>query len=158
LLAYSLTQFVPLRKNKYLERKRYILSDHEAQNLQCTCEKMTGKRAGNLHQSYNCGDSCLNRAVSFECCPWTCPSGPYCKNRNFQLHQNAYVYPVKTEFKGWGLLAGEFIKKGSFIMQYVGEIFSVDSDLGKERVNMYKNSTCTYLMRTSADEVIDPTF
>jgi hypothetical protein len=56
------------------------------------------------------------------------------------------------------LLAGEFIKKGSFIMQYVGEIFSVDSDLGKERVNMYKNSTCTYLMRTSADEVIDPTF
>ncbi len=43
-------------------------------------------------------------------------------------------------------------------MQYVGEIFSVDSDLGKERVNMYKNSTCTYLMRTSGDEVIDPTF
>lgn len=33
LLAYSLTQFVPLRKNKYLERKRYILSDHDAQNL-----------------------------------------------------------------------------------------------------------------------------
>ena len=43
-------------------------------------------------------------------------------------------------------------------MQYVGEIFSVDSDLGKERVKMYKNSTCTYLMKTTVNEVIDPTF
>jgi SET domain-containing protein len=32
------------------------------------------------------------------------------------------VYPVKTEKKGWGLLAGEFIPKGTFIMQYVGEV------------------------------------
>jgi SET domain-containing protein len=37
---------------------------------------------------------------------------------------------VKTEKKGWGLLAGEFISKGSFIMQYVGEIISVDSEIG----------------------------
>jgi SET domain-containing protein len=68
------------------------------------------------------------------------------------------VYPVKTEFKGWGLCAGEFIKKGTFIMQYVGEVFSVDSELGEERVKLYKNSTCTYLMKTTNNEVIDPTF
>ena len=50
------------------------------------------------------------------------------------MHQDAYGYPVKTEHKGWGLLAGELIKKGSFIMQYVGEVFSVDSELGQKRV------------------------
>ena len=43
-------------------------------------------------------------------------------------------------------------------MQYVGEVFSTDSDLGQLRVEKYKNSTCTYLMRTSNSEVIDPTF
>ena len=43
-------------------------------------------------------------------------------------------------------------------MQYVGEVFSVDSDLGQERVKLYKNSTCTYLMKTTNSEVIDPTF
>jgi SET domain-containing protein len=43
-------------------------------------------------------------------------------------------------------------------MQYVGEVFSVDSELGEERVQMYKHSTCTYLMKTTASEVIDPTF
>lgn len=67
------------------------------------------------------------------------------------------MYPAKTEKKGWGLFAGEFIPKGTFIMQYVGEVFSVDSDLGQKRVADYKNSTCTYLMRTTNNEVIDPT-
>jgi histone-lysine N-methyltransferase SETD2/UMP-CMP kinase len=74
------------------------------------------------------------------------------------MHQNAYVYPVKTSFKGWGLCAGEPITKGTFIMQYVGEVFYEDSDLGKKRQEMYKNSTCTYMMRTENGEVIDPTF
>ena len=67
------------------------------------------------------------------------------------------VYPLKTKYKGWGLAAGEFIPKGSFVMQYVGEIFSSDSDFGQKRINKYKKSTCTYLMRIDNNEVIDPT-
>lgn len=43
-------------------------------------------------------------------------------------------------------------------MQYVGEVFYVDSDLGKKRQEMYKHSTCTYMMRTDNGEVIDPTY
>ena len=42
-------------------------------------------------------------------------------------------------------------------MQYVGEIFNIDSELGRKRINNYKNSTCTYLMRIDNNEVIDPT-
>jgi SET domain-containing protein len=56
------------------------------------------------------------------------------------------VYPFKTEQKGWGLAAGEPIPKGSFIMQYVGEVFTINSPLGKKRLSKNKNSTCTYLM------------
>lgn len=42
-------------------------------------------------------------------------------------------------------------------MQYVGEVFSVDTTLGRSRVQAYKQSTCTYLMQTTNGEVIDPT-
>ncbi|CDW74666.1 set domain containing protein [Stylonychia lemnae] len=161
LLAYSLSQFTPIKKNKYLERKRHILLEKEAnQLLVCNCQRSTIKKneKTNPLQSFNCGERCINRCVSTECCVQTCPSGAFCKNRRFQLHQNAYVFPAKTEKKGWGLFAGEFIPKGTFIMQYVGEVFSVDSDLGQERVQQYRNSTCTYLMRTTNNEVIDPTY
>lgn len=158
LLAHSLTQFTPIKKNKYLERKRYMPTDKDANNNKCACEKLASKRSkGSADIIYNCGTGCLNRVAHIECCSWTCPSGAFCKNRRFQLHQDAYVYPVKTEHKGWGILAGEFIPKGTFVMQYVGEVFSVDSELGQERLKKYSNSTCTYLMRTENNEVIDPT-
>ena len=39
----------------------------------------------------------------------------------------------------------------------MGDVFYVDSDIGKKRIEMYKNSTCTYMMRTENGEVIDPT-
>lgn len=51
--------------------------------------------------------------------------------------------------KGWGLSAGEFIQRGSFIMQYIGEIFSTNSEIGKTKLKEYSKSTCTYLMKTS---------
>ena len=67
------------------------------------------------------------------------------------------MYPIKTENKGWGLAAGEAIPAGTFIMQYVGELFYEDSDVGLMRQEKYKNSTCTYMMRVDNGEVIDPT-
>lgn len=96
--------------------------------------------------------------MNFECSALSCPSMIYCSNRHFQLFQDRLVYPIKTKFKGWGLAAGEFIPKNSFVMQYVGEVFSVDSDIGRKRIKRYKGSTCTYLMRIENNEVIDPTY
>lgn len=84
--------------------------------------------------------------------------GKRCKNRKFTLNQNLHVYPVKTEKKGWGLAAGESFKKDQFIMQYYGEVFNTDSPIGQVRQDLYKNSTCTYMMRTENNEVIDPTY
>ena len=96
--------------------------------------------------------------MSFECSILSCPSLNYCTNRHFQLFQDRLVYPVKTQMKGWGLAAGEFIPKNSFVMQYVGEVFNIDSEIGLKRIQRYKNSTCTYLMRIDNNEVIDPTY
>lgn len=68
------------------------------------------------------------------------------------------MYPYPAGGKGWGLCAGEKIKKGEFIMQYIGEVFGINSDIGKKRVKEYSSSACTYLMKTSRGEVIDPTY
>lgn len=43
-------------------------------------------------------------------------------------------------------------------MQYVGEVFHEDSAIGQKRIEKYKTSTCTYMMRTENGEIIDPTF
>ena len=68
------------------------------------------------------------------------------------------VYPINAGGKGFGLSAGEFIPKGSFILQYIGEIFSITSSIYRRRIQEYSKSTCTYLMKINNTEVIDPTY
>jgi hypothetical protein len=107
--------------------------------------------------SIDCGPRCLNRMICTECELKSCPVGMLCQNRRFQKQENKLVYPKKTELKGWGLFAKENIQKGEFIIQYLGEIFSLTSQIGMKRRNEYSGSTCTYLMKLSPKEVIDPT-
>ena len=101
---------------------------------------------------------CINRMISTECDDETCRCGILCENRKFQNHEYAHVYPFPAGGKGWGLCAGEKINKGEFIMQYIGEVFGINSEIGKKRVKEYSSSACTYLMKTSRGEVIDPTY
>ena len=42
-------------------------------------------------------------------------------------------------------------------MQYIGEVFSIKSEIGRRRSEKYSASTCTYMMRTSESNVVDPT-
>ena len=49
--------------------------------------------------SYNCGEKCINRYMCTECEIASCPSGEYCLNRRFQVHQDAKVYPKPCEGK-----------------------------------------------------------
>lgn len=96
--------------------------------------------------------------MSTECEKNTCPCGLTCQNRRFQLHQDACVYPKYMGAKGFGLIAGEKIKKGQFIIQYIGEVLSLKSEEGIKRLNDYSKSTCTYMMKLGGSEVIDPSY
>jgi SET domain/PHD-finger/AWS domain len=95
--------------------------------------------------------------TSTECDPASCPVGHLCQNRRFQRHQNALVYPKNFGDKGFGLVAGEYISKETFVIQYIGEVFSLKSEEGKKRTEAYQKSTCTYMMKLGGNEVIDPT-
>lgn len=174
MYALATLQYNPIKQNKYIERKKNVFTDRDAQTLICNCQKTKkyskmlepdeqskvrkwGRKTEAIYQSLNCGRRCINRDMSLECSVLSCPAYNFCTNRHFQLFQDRLVYPIRTQFKGWGLAAGEYIPKNSFVMQYVGEIFNVDSDIGIKRIQKYKNSTCTYLMRIDNNEVIDPT-
>jgi len=97
--------------------------------------------------SIDCGPKCINKLISTECDIWTCPCATSCQNMRFQTHCDSCVYPIPTGGKGWGLAAGEDITRDSFIIQYIGEVFSVHSEHGRAKLAEYGKSTCTYLMR-----------
>ena len=66
---------------------------------------------------FGCGRDCVNKVIFMEC-DENCPCGDSCRNRKFQNHEYADVYPIKTEDRGWGLCAGSFLPKDTFIIQY----------------------------------------
>ena len=150
--------YQPIKKSIYLERKQKNPSEDDI--YICDCIKSTDatkEQLANSELSFDCKEKCINRFICTECELKSCPCAELCNNRQFQLHQDRAVYPFKAGGKGWGLRAGELIPRGSFILQYVGEIFSIYNSIGQERMLKYAKSTCTYLMRLSPKEVIDPT-
>ena len=105
MLALSTLQYNPIKKNKFLDRKKNIFTDSHAQNYVCTCQKAKklskiveadeelrrqkkwkkNFQQFNHTQPLNCGSKCINRDMNFECSALSCPSMIYCSNRHFQL-------------------------------------------------------------------------
>jgi hypothetical protein len=166
-MKQSFKDFTPIKKNIYIDRKKYTLNDDDA--YQCTCEQAGVEKISveplmnqvldqkKEDEFFGCGTKCLNKLVFAECVENLCRSGVSCRNRRFQQQLYSEVFPLLTENRGWGLCAGEFLPKGTFVMQYIGEIYSIDSSYGLSKLKEYKNKTCTYLMEISKKEVIDPT-
>lgn len=69
---------------------------------------------------------CINRLLMTECRPSTCRSGERCLNQRFQKR----VYPAlkvqRTPTRGWGLYVFNDVKKGDFLIEYVGELITMD--------------------------------
>eukprot|EP00741_Cyanophora_paradoxa_P011816 tig00020564_g11420.t1 len=79
----------------------------------------------------NCGDSgclddetCLNRMINVECTPGYCSK--YCCNQRIQKRAYAETEVFNTGSKGWGIRALEDIPKGTFVVEYSGEICDAD--------------------------------
>lgn len=148
--------YKPIKKTIFLERKHAKLAVNEI--MVCSCKEPIQITSGPYARLFTrgCGKKCLNRVMSTECSVSLCPTGEMCTNRRFQLQKHVQLYPIKTEGRGWGLSAAQFIRKGQFVIQYLGEVYSIDSEIGEARLEKYKSNPCTYLMSTSHNEVIDP--
>uniref|UniRef100_A0A182IML6 Histone-lysine N-methyltransferase n=1 Tax=Anopheles atroparvus TaxID=41427 RepID=A0A182IML6_ANOAO len=129
-----------IRTNVYYDVKPNPSTD----NPQCNCRPDSG-----------CQDDCLNRMVYTECVPEHCPCGDRCQNTGIQRHEySPGLERFMTEEKGWGIRSREPIRKGSFIMEYLGEV--VTEREFKERMRtLYLNDTHHYCLNLDGGLVID---
>ncbi|CAH8630524.1 unnamed protein product [Schistosoma intercalatum] len=103
----------------------------------------------------SCGPGCINRALNIECGPH-CAAGDFCSNRQFQMRLYAPTRPFYAgKEKGWGLMATDNVEKGSFVIEYVGEV--IDFSEFRRRIRRYERlgHAHHYFMAVESDRFID---
>ncbi|XP_016384010.1 histone-lysine N-methyltransferase NSD3 isoform X1 [Sinocyclocheilus rhinocerous] len=98
---------------------------------------------------------CLNRMLQYECHPQVCPAGDRCHNQCFSKRLYPDTEVIKTTGRGWGLKTKQDLKKGDFVMEYVGEL--IDSEECKQRIRHANENHVTnfYMLTLTKDRVID---
>lgn len=104
--------------------------------------------------SDNCGDSCYNRSMQVECVADLCQCGENCQNQKIQKQMNAPVNVFRTKYKGFGIKAASRIDRGSFIMEYIGEVITKDN-YEKRLMMHYSNDMNFYCISLEKSYVID---
>ncbi|XP_053726486.1 histone-lysine N-methyltransferase NSD3 isoform X1 [Synchiropus splendidus] len=98
---------------------------------------------------------CLNRMLQYECHPQVCPAGESCQNQCFTKRLYAETEVIKTDGRGWGLQTNQALRKGDFVMEYVGEV--IDTEECQQRIkHAHENHVANFYMLTlTKDRVID---
>lgn len=104
-----------------------------------------------------CGldSECLNRMLMFECHPQVCPAGEFCQNQCFTKRQYPETKIIKTDGKGWGLVAKRDIRKGEFVNEYVGELIDEEECMARIRRAQEHDITRFYMLTIDKDRIID---
>lgn len=97
---------------------------------------------------------CLNRLLMYECDGAICKNQDKCKNQRFKKREYAKTEKFKTQ-AGWGLRSLEDIKKGQFVIEYVGELVD-EEECNKRLVEMAaRNDKNFYFLTIDKDTIID---
>ncbi|XP_009803970.1 histone-lysine N-methyltransferase ASHR3-like isoform X2 [Nicotiana tabacum] len=133
--------YVHIKRNVYLIKKK---RDGINADIGCTNCRST-----------ECSDNCVCRVQCISCSK-ACRCSDMCSNRPFRREKKIKV--VKTELCGWGVVAAESIKKGDFIIEYIGEV--IDDALCEKRLwdMKYKGVKNFYMCELRKDFTIDATF
>ncbi|XP_019408269.1 PREDICTED: histone-lysine N-methyltransferase NSD2 isoform X1 [Crocodylus porosus] len=104
-----------------------------------------------------CGfdSECLNRMLMYECHPQVCPAGERCQNQCFTKRQYPETKIIKTDGKGWGLVAKRDIKKGEFVNEYVGELIDEEECMARIKYAHENDITHFYMLTIDKDRIID---
>ncbi|XP_034110962.1 histone-lysine N-methyltransferase ash1 [Drosophila albomicans] len=133
-----------IRTNVYAESVRPNLAGFDHPN--CNCKPQS---------SGSCLDNCLNRMVYTECAPSNCPAGDKCRNQKIQRHEVAPgVERFMTTDKGWGVRTKLPIVKGTYILEYVGEVVT-EREFKQRMASIYLNDTHHYCLHLDGGLVID---
>ncbi|KAK8846627.1 hypothetical protein IAR55_005714 [Kwoniella newhampshirensis] len=130
--------FQKIRASVFPERQR-ISAGHTAV---CKCLPET-----------RCGDRCINRIMSY-LCGKECPCGDACENKALYKRKGPGYKVVYTGARGFGIVLTEDVKEGDFVIDYRGEVISMDTFM--ERIqHEYKGQKNFYALEYDQDEVID---
>lgn len=133
--------FKKIRTNIYADS---VKPNQSSDLPQCSCKP-----------EYECGENCLNRLVYTECVPETCPCGDKCRNTKIQRHIIAPgVERFMTAKKGWGVHTKQLIKKGTYILEYVGEVVT-EREFKERMATLYVNDIHHYCLHLDGGLVID---
>lgn len=131
---------------------------------ECTLDEFNDNTAGSTANittilEPRCVDSCcLNFASNF-LCSGSCPAGKSCRNVVFHKRKSPKMRPFFTaDQRGWGVKVEENVKKGQFVVEYVGEI--INKDVLKKRLKTMdvEKSTEYYMMDLTNDLLVDAKF
>ncbi|XP_010268461.1 PREDICTED: histone-lysine N-methyltransferase ASHR3 isoform X2 [Nelumbo nucifera] len=134
------TPYVHIRRNVYLIKKK---RDDADADMGCTnCSTM-------------CSEDCVCRVQCISCSK-SCHCSEACTNRPFRKEKKIKI--VKTQYCGWGVVAAEFIKKGDFVIEYIGEV--INDALCEQRLwdMKFRGDQNFYMCEIRKDFTIDATF
>lgn len=112
----------------------------------CVCEET---------ENGKCARDCINKSMFIECDPNSCKFGEQCENTVLQRGQplQLKLYPTN---KGTGVKAEHAIEKGTFFIEYVGEIIALP-EFKSRLETVYSGKIHSYGMCLDKDTVIDAT-
>lgn len=134
--------YVHVRRNVFLIKKK---RDDTDDGVGCSCGR----------DAIVCAENCECRVQSMSCSK-ACRCSELCTNKPFRKEKKTKI--VKTKFCGWGAEAAEVIKKGEFVIEYIGEV--IDDALCEERLweMKYRGVHNFYMCEIGKDFIIDATF
>lgn len=139
--------YIKLRTNVFVERRK--LSEDEFVAV-CSCNPPSDGLT-----SKGCGDDCINRMMQYECSPRHCPAGDSCSNQPFRNNEGVKDLQVFwANEKGFALRTKVDIKADEFIIEYKGEIVSLDTCFRRIASG---NNRHFYFLDYDEGEVIDAT-
>jgi SET domain-containing protein len=100
-----------------------------------------------------CGENCINRIMSYVCGK-DCPTGDNCTNRSLTKKKVPVTKVHYAGARGFGLMAMEDIAQGAFVIDYRGEVISMDTFIDRIH-NDYSGQRNFYALAYEGDEVID---
>lgn len=133
------------RDNIYTHRKPKKMYEDDV--MVCQCKPASSGGVSCQH------DDCLNGMLNIECVAGFCDCGKECRNQRFQRRQYARFEVRRAGLKGMGLFAKELIKKGSFIVEYVGEVLDEEEYLRRKDYYFSVGQRHYYFMNIGNGEV-----
>ncbi|XP_010537359.1 PREDICTED: histone-lysine N-methyltransferase ASHH2 [Tarenaya hassleriana] len=138
--------FKAIKTNQFLHRNRKTQTIDEI--MVCHCRPPPDGRLG-------CGEECLNRMLNIECVQGTCPCGDFCSNQQLQKRKYVKFERFQSGKKGYGLRLLDDVRKGQFLIEYVGEVLDLQAYEARQKDYAAKGQKHFYFMTLNGNEVID---